>query len=397
MSSIEVELAELKKSRRLDEKRIRAKIVDEYDSLVRELAKEIFVVQSRFRENQMSSFNEIMGIMSESQTSQIEILIQNTDLPEQMRMAATTALKHENQVQELLQQNFDLKMTVQKIRALFLMKEHAIKAFFDSKVKKLSEANKENEDRLWDSYRDSEAREIVFRKQIAKLQKQKNSLEIQIETVQKQLKEELQNTEVQTLKPKDTAQSKKRKQGETAKSKYDVDVLIRELNNKTALVEELLQERIDVNKNALKKATSTPKATSLRNAISRAAEPETSQDSEEIIEMLIAENKTLRRKLFLNGIQLPPQSQKFINHTHKRKPTSRGSQPETLYAASGMNTPARSRPITAPSPIPNEPTLPNLTPKTKQVVFATHETPLSSTNSNRPQTAPLSLKGESKK
>ena len=74
---------------------------------------------------------------------------------------------------------------------MFLMKEQALRTFFDSKVRKLSEENKEGEEKLWDSYRDAEARERALRKQLSKLQKSKSYLEIQTENLQRQLREEV--------------------------------------------------------------------------------------------------------------------------------------------------------------------------------------------------------------
>ena len=47
----------------------------------------------------------------------------------------------------------------------------------------------ETEKKLWQSYRETEARERSFRKQLAIIQKQKNVIEIQNDILQKKLEE----------------------------------------------------------------------------------------------------------------------------------------------------------------------------------------------------------------
>jgi hypothetical protein len=191
MSKMEGELKDLRKSRKVEEKRIRNRILDEYDSLVQELVKEIAVVKGRFHQYQISNLNDIMNIMGESQKEQLGIMSANMDLPPTMREVANSILAHQEQITEYRQQNHELKMAVLKIRSLFLMKEQALTAFFDGKVRKLSEDNKDCEEKLWESYRDSEGRERVLRKELAKLQRGRSHLEIQNENLQRQLREEV--------------------------------------------------------------------------------------------------------------------------------------------------------------------------------------------------------------
>ncbi|KAI8906770.1 hypothetical protein EDD86DRAFT_192926 [Gorgonomyces haynaldii] len=252
MASMEVELNELRKSRKVEERRIRNKIIDEYDSLVQELVREIAVVNGRFHEYQISNFNDIMNIMAESQKEQLGIMAANVDLPDSMREVANSIMEHQTQLEEYRQQNHDLKLTVLKIRSMFLMKEQALKAFFDSKLRKLQEDNKESQEKLWDSYRDAEARERTLRKQLAKMQKQKSSLEVQNETLQRQLREEQLKATQKVTGKSDRSQSAKSARTKSAEVEHkpkqtgvNVDHLLQELANKTALVEELLQEKRD--------------------------------------------------------------------------------------------------------------------------------------------------------
>lgn len=189
---MEVELFDLRKTRKLEEKRVRSRILDEYDGLIQALVKEIAVVKGRFHEYQVSNLNDIMNVMSEAQREQLGFMATNMNLPESMRDVATSILAHQEQIQELRQQNQEFKLTILKIRSLFMMKEQALKAHFDGKVRKLSEDKNDCEAKLWNSYRDAEGRERVLRKQLAKLQKSKATLEIQCDNLQRQLKDEVE-------------------------------------------------------------------------------------------------------------------------------------------------------------------------------------------------------------
>ncbi|KAJ3000741.1 hypothetical protein HDV02_003543 [Globomyces sp. JEL0801] len=357
MASMEVELIELRKNRKVDEKRIRNRILEEYDSLVDDLVREIGVLRNRFREYQISNFNEVMVIMSESKKERLLTMEKDEGLTTSMRDAISTILKHDAEMQLLQVQNSELRMTVSKIRSMFTMKEQGLKSFFTSKIRRLTEVTKETESRLWDSFRDGEARERALRKQLTRLQKAKSSLDVQNDLLQRQLLEEQgksKSSEVQTKtrngKPSHFSARQKRPETETRFKRHDgvnVEKLLNELSNKTILVEELLQEKRDREKSVVKKdigsAGTKSHISSIQvNEVASAAEPANLQidvrsANYERLEELESENRALRRKLFLNGISLPPESKKSLSHCSTRL---------SNYASSGP-TPNRSRPRTA--------------------------------------------------
>jgi hypothetical protein len=191
MSNMEGELKELRKCRKVEEKRIRNKIIEEYDGLVNALVNEIAVVRGRFQEYQISNFNDIMNIMAESQKEQLGIMSRNMELLPSMREVANSIMAHQAQIDSYRQQNYELKMAVLKIRSLYLMKEQALSSFSDSKVRKLSESNMDLEEKLWDSYRDAEGRERILKKDLSKLQRNRAHLELQVDNLQRQLREEV--------------------------------------------------------------------------------------------------------------------------------------------------------------------------------------------------------------
>lgn len=103
---------ELQKSKKIEEKRIRAKIIDEYDDLVQELVNEITVLRNRFREYQTNNFNQVMQIMSESKKSELFKLSTIDDIPVSVQDTARRMISEENQIMDLRKETHELQMTV---------------------------------------------------------------------------------------------------------------------------------------------------------------------------------------------------------------------------------------------------------------------------------------------
>ncbi len=313
------------------------------------------------------------------------------------------------------------------------MKEQGAKSFFQSKLRTLTALHKETEAKLWDSFREGEARERALRKQLSRVLKAKATVDIQNELLQSQLQTE-QDKSHQHNEPSHHQAKTKKGNMETVKGKkqlselenrlkryeeINIENLIQELVNKTALAEELLQEKRDKEKmltraSALSNGSSafrtfktegnprnslqnrengsilsngsflvradsfkaaTDRAVSANttirntnspapfglNATAIAAEPvayvpQRNVAGQEKIDALEAENKALRRKLFLNGIALPSESKRAMGrpsqqsnnisqYTISRGTTPNLSRPRTANAESETT----SRPITAQS------------------------------------------------
>lgn len=151
------------------------------------------------------------------------------------------------------------------------------------------------------------------------------------------------------------ANSAKRRVGDNNNRNLNVDIdnILRELSNKTFLVEELLQERL---KNRASKGISNIKSQLFSSPGSVTHEEvlvaslnakKAISDQIKLTEQLgflSNENKALRKKLFLNGLKLPEESKKALSIpvSQSRKLASRESQFEgTLF--SGSSTPLRAK------------------------------------------------------
>ncbi|KAJ3140712.1 hypothetical protein HDU90_008015 [Geranomyces variabilis] len=255
-ASTTVELADLRKQRRTDERRIRNRILDEYDDLVQELVMEINVLRNRFSEYRVNTFQEVMSIMSEAKKEELHVVLNNEEMPSSMKESARWMIKHEEEAQALRQENHELKMTLLKVRSMYIIKEQSLRSVYEKKTRKLSEGSKNAEEKLWDSYREAEARESTLRKQLTKAQKTLSLREAENDTLQRHLREEQQR--VRQLTPiKDRAASAAgRRYGETESSRiaelqeklsrYEglkIETVLKQLEEKTRQLEQVTDDQ----------------------------------------------------------------------------------------------------------------------------------------------------------
>jgi hypothetical protein len=184
------ELHEIKKQRRVDEKKIRAEVVEEYSELVKELSLQVHVLKNRFNEYRQSLFHETMTIMSDAKKEELRLVVDGLDAPETAKKNAARMVEFEERYNDVSDDNNELKLTIMKMRSMYAIKDVALRNLYQRKIKKLSEFLKLAEDKLWDCYRDSDAREKIMKRQLNKTQKGFIFAETEIETLKKQVSEE---------------------------------------------------------------------------------------------------------------------------------------------------------------------------------------------------------------
>lgn len=134
MSAINIELADLKKSKRAEERKIRQAVVDDYDELVRELVNELNLMSDRFNEYRVNTVQEVMTIMSEAKREEMGIIVNSMDVNKYIKQQASNAIDQEEALQKYKVENYELKSTLMKMRSMYNLKETALRASFDKKV-----------------------------------------------------------------------------------------------------------------------------------------------------------------------------------------------------------------------------------------------------------------------
>lgn len=124
MATMESELTNLKNKKYLDETAIKKRIVNEYNSLVQELVTEISTLRGKFHEFEINTFNEIMRIMAECKNQRLEIMADDVRFPN--RDFVSSLQMHEAQISDFRQQNYESRISVLKIRSLFMVKSQVI-------------------------------------------------------------------------------------------------------------------------------------------------------------------------------------------------------------------------------------------------------------------------------
>ncbi|KAJ3015420.1 UNVERIFIED_CONTAM: hypothetical protein HDU68_012744 [Siphonaria sp. JEL0065] len=244
LASKSVEINDLRKSRRIDEKKIRSKVIDEYDDLVSELVMENHVMRNRFNEYRTNTVQEMVGIIAETKREELVQLTESAEIPDQLKTSAQRTIEHDEAIKELNDELHEVNMT----------------------MKVLTEESKKAEEKLWDSYRNAEAREQTLRKIISKNSKDLLMAETRNDTLQRQLKEE--QTKLRQIASKtDRTVSAARTRADHSTShearmtdaveklkyyeKINVERLLVELKEKTEIIEDMLQKKRNEAKIAL--------------------------------------------------------------------------------------------------------------------------------------------------
>ncbi|KAJ3107131.1 hypothetical protein HDU97_004824 [Phlyctochytrium planicorne] len=341
LASLSVEVNELRKTRRVEERKLRNRIIDEYDEMVSELVIENHVIRNRFNEYRTSTVHEVMGIISETKKEELQQLARSQEIPDALRKAAEKSIKHEEVTSVMKNDIHELNMTLLKVRSMFTLKEQSLRSSYEKKMRKLSEDSRIAEEKLWDSYREAESRERALRRTLTKTTKALIAAETFTESLQRQLKEEQAKARTQKQERTLSARLRAEAANNDAKpaelsdkmKKYDgvnVDKLLSELTEKTKLIEQYVEkererererqresqpfgqteERRSISRrasaNVFQRGAFRPRSSEFRSSIVErfkfpSAKPaESSENIDELhkkIEHLLKENEALKQRL----------------------------------------------------------------------------------------------------
>ncbi|KAJ3128094.1 hypothetical protein HK098_005148 [Nowakowskiella sp. JEL0407] len=238
-------LAHLQASKKIDEKKLKSKIMREYEDLVGELVREINVSKSRFLEFRVQLVTEVLSLMSEVKREDLGGVVKDQGIPESLKSWLSEAAIKEEEMKDLIEENRELKVSNIKMRSFYALKEQALRASFSQKIRKLTEENKAAEEKLWDSYRESESRERMLRKQLAAATKAQVTAETSLEVLQSQIKESQQKSDNLSQNV-----SNERIQADLLAKlkryeKLNIDKLLQELQDKSLLIDQLIQTTRD--------------------------------------------------------------------------------------------------------------------------------------------------------
>ena len=112
LGNLSVELADLRKTRRIEERKLRNRIIDEYDEMVSELVMENHVLRNRFNEYRTNTVREVFGIIAETKKEELEKVEATEEIPEPLRIAVRKTINYEDMMNNLKEDNHELQMTV---------------------------------------------------------------------------------------------------------------------------------------------------------------------------------------------------------------------------------------------------------------------------------------------
>ncbi|KAJ3344282.1 hypothetical protein HDU93_000072 [Gonapodya sp. JEL0774] len=237
-----MKLEQLKGARRVEERRIRNKVIDEYDELVNELVLHSHILRNRFLEYKTNTKQEVLDIMSETKKEELSHMVLSKSMPKAVKEGAKAQLNVEDEMSELRKENHELKMTLMKLRSMNLIKEQGLRSINDKKIRKLSEQVSSTEEKLFTQYKDADAREYILRKQLTKSQKDLAVAETELDAMRKQVKEQAQMLKLQNVS---FTSSSSRHENDTLHndSKGPERKLQKQIQEHRTLIEQLLFER----------------------------------------------------------------------------------------------------------------------------------------------------------
>ncbi|KAJ3193176.1 hypothetical protein HK101_005301 [Irineochytrium annulatum] len=136
LAALSVEVNDLRKTRRVEERKLRNRIIDEYDDMVSELVTENHVIRNRFNEYRTNTVHEVMGIISETKKEEFHQLAINSEMPDALRRAAEQSVKAEEEIWSMKDDIHELNMTLLKIKSMYTLKEQSLRSSYDKKLQK---------------------------------------------------------------------------------------------------------------------------------------------------------------------------------------------------------------------------------------------------------------------
>ncbi len=114
-AALNIELCDLRQAKKTEEKKLRQEIINEYESLVKDLVMEIQVLGKRFNEFRTNTVKQVMDIITDSKTEDLMKCVEKESITEEFREKVTKDVEHEQELKTLRDENHELKMTVRLI------------------------------------------------------------------------------------------------------------------------------------------------------------------------------------------------------------------------------------------------------------------------------------------
>ncbi|KAI9224186.1 hypothetical protein BC828DRAFT_149832 [Blastocladiella britannica] len=160
-----------------------------------------------------------------------------------------TIIGLQESIDDIRSDNAELKQVMSKLKSMYALKSVTSKSAFAKRIARLIEEKRIAEERLWDNFRETDAREQVLRKTLGKCQRELVSVQTQYESLKRALKEEQRSKEllqkalsVQMSENKTAAEISSIRRVETF-TRFEFERLLQE-NKRYS--EECLQLRVEV-------------------------------------------------------------------------------------------------------------------------------------------------------
>ncbi|ORY43777.1 hypothetical protein BCR33DRAFT_717423 [Rhizoclosmatium globosum] len=219
----------------------------------------------------------MVGIIAETKKEELVQLTESSEMPDALKSSALRTIEHDDAIKALEDELHEVNMT-------------SLRSSFTKQIKSLTEENKLAEEKLWDSYRNAEAREQTLRKLLSKSNKDALMAETRMKCSKNTKKYfsriRTENSSSQEARIMDAMERLKYYE------KINVDKLLAELKEKTEIIEDFLQK--------VTKLINHNKLDILRPATAAVTGEQKKRPINEVLQRLAVtteENNELKRKL----------------------------------------------------------------------------------------------------
>jgi hypothetical protein len=238
-------IEEQKENYKLERKKIKEKITNEYKELVQELVEKFLALKQQFSDYRMQTKQETIKIMNESKVNNLRKVIKSEMMPDSLVNSSRITLSYEEKINSLNEEINELKYTNMKMRAFFMLLINKINMRCKLEKQNLKQSFKKTESTLWKSYSDFKLRDDELNDELRKARKDLIYTNIENEKLKqrvKDLNQIIESYKIQLSVPSDRKKVISMKKKIQYYKNLNIIEIINELNQKTNLVLKLSEK-----------------------------------------------------------------------------------------------------------------------------------------------------------
>ncbi|ORX80135.1 hypothetical protein BCR32DRAFT_269023 [Anaeromyces robustus] len=162
---------------KIEKKRIKEKVLNEYKELVKELVEKFIALKQQFNDYRISTKQETLKIMNESKNENLKKVIKSEMMPENLIEVSKKILINDEIINNYKDEINELKYMNTKMRAFYILLINKIKTQCKMEKRNLKDSYKKKETTLWKNYYDFKLRDDSLNDELRKARRLNKMIE----------------------------------------------------------------------------------------------------------------------------------------------------------------------------------------------------------------------------